>query len=828
VDTVVTDDENTQCDRQITEEEVKYVLGTMKQNKSPGSDGIVAEFYVIFWDIIKHEFMQVLQEIFENYELCKSQYRGVITLIYKQGDREDIKNWRPITLLNADYKIIAKILSGRLKTILPNIIHPDQKGFVQGRNISEAIRLIQDIVDYSDEMDLEGAIICLDQQKAFDRVEWGWIDECLGKFGFSHRFRKWIHMLFKYGENRILTNGYLSKSFKISRSVRQGCPIAPLLYILQAEPLAATIRKDPNVKGILLPSDDSITAEAKLVMFADDTHLLNRTEQSINANFEILHKYEKASGAKMNFKKTQGMYIGKWKNKKPKYNRITWTNKPVKTLGVLHGYNIDNDQIWRTKLEKVKNCLHVWKTRDLSYKGKVLILKSLVLSTVGYEIEMRGIPEAHLKTLKTLIWNYLWDGKTPLLNRQTCLLGQEHGGLSMFDIDSIVKCKQVKLIYKIMHSTTQTWNILGKHWLKSYDTHYADSYFVCKCSSTKGLDLTKIPAFYRTCIEGWTALQTKIPPTTLTDIANQPLFGNSLIVAKHKPIFFPRWAQSGLSQISDIFDIQTNTWITSKRLVDTLKVKHNWIAEFTTLKSSIPKLWIDQLKTQICSEPSKYSKLKIGDNLCLVSAQTNKIIPYSKLPNGTIAYHLQNNLSTLRPKCEAYWNTRVQIQLPWNIIWKELHSSLCSNKVKQFQWKCLHRIVFTEQKLKLIRLSNGICTLCGECEESLFHLFAECTYAQHVWKTLSHRTRNIINKLDLSDTNVITFGSYGADNLINKVTNLIVFTAKWHIWKAKTSNKYGKKNIKPITTINSIVREILFISNVTKLSISPLLEFLSV
>jgi hypothetical protein len=116
----------------------------------------------------------------------------------------------------------------------------------------------------------------------------------------------------------------------------------------------------------------------------------------------------------------------------------------------------------------------------------------------------------------------------------------------MFDIDSIVKCKQVKLIYKIMHSTTQSWNILGKHWLKLYDTQYADSYCVCKCFSTKGLDLTKIPAFYRTCIEGWTSLKTKISPTTLTDIATQPLFGNSLIVAKHKPNFFPKWAHHKL------------------------------------------------------------------------------------------------------------------------------------------------------------------------------------------------------------------------------------------------------------------------------------------
>jgi hypothetical protein len=359
IDKTITDDENTDCDCQVTKDEIKNILSSLKKSKSPGSDGITAELYVNFWETIKDEFMQVVQEIFNSIELSKSQYRGIITRIYKQGDRVDITHWCPITLFNADYKIISKILAERIKKTLPNIIHSDQKGFVKGRNISEAIRLIQDIIDYSDSENLEGAIICLDQQKAFDRVEWDWIDACLDRFGFSFRFRQWIQMLFKHGENRILTNGYLSKAFNISRSVRQGCPIAPLLYIIQAEPLASTIRSDPNVNGIILPNVDNVTREAKLVMFADDTHLINRTEESIVRNFDILDMYEKASGAKMNLKKTLAMYIGKWKDKKTKYTRISWTNKPFKSLGVLHGYNIDNDQIWRTKLEKVKNCLHV-------------------------------------------------------------------------------------------------------------------------------------------------------------------------------------------------------------------------------------------------------------------------------------------------------------------------------------------------------------------------------------------------------------------------------------------------------------------------------------
>ena len=107
------------------------------------------------------------------YTLSASQYKGVLTLLHKGGGREDIKNWRPLTLLNWDYKIISKLLAERLKNVLTKLIHPDQKGFVKGRNISEANRMIQDIIQYADEENEEGIIVFLDQQKAFDRVEWG-------------------------------------------------------------------------------------------------------------------------------------------------------------------------------------------------------------------------------------------------------------------------------------------------------------------------------------------------------------------------------------------------------------------------------------------------------------------------------------------------------------------------------------------------------------------------------------------------------------------------------------------------------------------------------
>ena len=164
-------------DEDINLDEISKVIKILKPNKSPGEDGIISEFYQLFWQDIKNEFFEVIEKKFKfEYTLSASQYMGVLTLLHMGGEREDIKNWRPLTLLNCDYKIISKLLAERLKNVLTKLIHPDQKGFVKGRNISEANRMIQDIIQYADEENEEGIIVFLDQQKAFDRVEWGWVD----------------------------------------------------------------------------------------------------------------------------------------------------------------------------------------------------------------------------------------------------------------------------------------------------------------------------------------------------------------------------------------------------------------------------------------------------------------------------------------------------------------------------------------------------------------------------------------------------------------------------------------------------------------------------
>ena len=139
-------------------------------------------------------------------------------------------------------------------------------------------------------------------------------------------------MVFKSAKTSILTNGYRSSYFSISRSMRQGCPVSPLLFILQAEPLACAIRKNTSIKGISLPVPDpqeNEITEVKINAYVDDSQFFVTSEDSILECFKVLDSFEKSSGAKVNKTKTFGLYTGPWRNKIPEFNEIKWTKGPL-------------------------------------------------------------------------------------------------------------------------------------------------------------------------------------------------------------------------------------------------------------------------------------------------------------------------------------------------------------------------------------------------------------------------------------------------------------------------------------------------------------------
>ncbi|KAK3731796.1 hypothetical protein QZH41_007617 [Actinostola sp. cb2023] len=167
----------------------------MSRNKTPGSDGLPREFYLTFWDVLSADLVEVLNFPHSCGSLSTSQRRGFISLVPKKGDLRLRKNWRPITLLNVDYKIASRTISARLLRVLHLIVSPDQTGSVPGRFIGETVILLQNISDFATLRDIPTALISLDQEKAFDRVDWPFLFKTLQTMGFGPSF---IHGTFRW------------------------------------------------------------------------------------------------------------------------------------------------------------------------------------------------------------------------------------------------------------------------------------------------------------------------------------------------------------------------------------------------------------------------------------------------------------------------------------------------------------------------------------------------------------------------------------------------------------------------------------------------------
>ena len=164
-----------------------------------------------------------------------------------------MRNWRPISLLNVDYKIATRAICGRLLTVLSTIIGPDQTCGVGGRTISKNLFLIRDLLDHVERENLPLALLSLDQEKAFDRVDWGFLCRILHKFNFGPDFLRWVQLFYTNIESAVVINGWTSSFFWPSRGACQGCPLSPLLYVISIEVLAVSIRTSPRFPGMTLP-----------------------------------------------------------------------------------------------------------------------------------------------------------------------------------------------------------------------------------------------------------------------------------------------------------------------------------------------------------------------------------------------------------------------------------------------------------------------------------------------------------------------------------------------------------------------------------------------
>lgn len=202
-----------------------------------GLDGLPNEFFHEYKYFLVPHLMSVWRESLRIGALPTSVNTGVIKLIQKRGNNEDLGNWRPSFCLISVYKVFAFPLASRISPIMNNIILKEQKGFIKNRFILDAIITLWEAIEYAQDENQDFVLYKIDFDKAYDKMEWDFIFQCLHDIGFGRNFTKYVSILFGNAFARIALNEDLTDAFPLRRSFRQECPIASLLYAICSDAL---------------------------------------------------------------------------------------------------------------------------------------------------------------------------------------------------------------------------------------------------------------------------------------------------------------------------------------------------------------------------------------------------------------------------------------------------------------------------------------------------------------------------------------------------------------------------------------------------------------
>ena len=347
-----------------------------------------------------------------------------------------LKNWRPISLLNTDYKIATKCIAKRLENVLPLLIGSNQTGYIKGRFIGENIRLISDIIAQHEND--QGMIFFLDFEKAFDSLEWDYLFRVLEEMNFGPSFRNWVHTFYHNISSCIVNNGHASEFIPLKRGVRQGCPLSGMLFILAVEPLAIQIRTSKSIKGL-----KNGNKESKVSLYADDTTTFIHDDSSAVALFALLDRFSTLSGLRINKSKTEGLWLGLWKNRlgKDEPFGISWPKQYASSDGVVFAYetHVGEKINFDERLVKMKKVLNLWSGRRLSILGRIAIVKTLALSKLVYNCSVLDTPTDFAKEVNKVIFPFIWNFKPDKIKRNTLTGPISKGGLSMVNFADVEK-----------------------------------------------------------------------------------------------------------------------------------------------------------------------------------------------------------------------------------------------------------------------------------------------------------------------------------------------------------------------------------------------------
>ncbi|CAL0303504.1 unnamed protein product [Lupinus luteus] len=409
----LSDENNLFLTARFEEPEVKEAVWSCDEDKSLGPHGYNFTFIKKFWDCVKVDILEMVSDFFFYGNVARGCNSSFIVLILKNGSPQNLYEYRPISLVGCIYKIISKILAGRLKKVIHLVIFGCQSAFIQGRFIMDGVLIANEVIDQA-RKSKEGDcfIFKVDFEKAYDSVNWIFLLYMMERMGFCFKWRNWIKSCLQSNFVSVLVNGSPTREFTMNCGLRQGDPIAPFLFLIVAEGLAGIM--DSAVakkifKGYQVGRDKVIVYH---LQYADDTLLIGENSvDNVLALKCILKCFELASGLRINFHKSKLIGIKSSESfVQMAVNKLLCGigSIPFKFLGIPVGANPRRSSMWNPIIDSFKKKLSFWQQKLFSFGGRITLLKSVLCSLPIYYFSFFKASASVIKALERIQRRFLW------------------------------------------------------------------------------------------------------------------------------------------------------------------------------------------------------------------------------------------------------------------------------------------------------------------------------------------------------------------------------------------------------------------------------------
>lgn len=714
----------------ITEKEVNDAITAMQSGKSPGPDGFPVEFFKRFSVKLLPLLLKMYNESLHSSLLpCTLRQAQISLLLKKNKDPRCCSSYRPISLLNVDVKILAKILARRLEKVLPKIVSADQTGFIKNRFSFFNMRRLFNIIYNVPDLDTPELLVSLDAEKAFDRVEWKFLFYTLERFGFGKTFISWIRLLYTSPSASIRTNNNFSKYFNIGRGTRQGCPLSPLLFALAIEPLSLALRHNTQIAGIIRDGQ-----EQKVSLYADDLLLyISDPDNSLPHVFRILDQFHDLSGYKLNLEKSELFPINKSARQLPFASLPFKVTNTFVYLGICVTDKFSKlfSNNFLPLISQTELNLKRWTSLPLSVAGRINSVQMNILPKFTYLFQNIPvfIPKSFFHRLDGMISSFIWGGKPPripknILQRPKCL-----GGLAAPNFLAYYWASNIRIVV---------------HWLYEDPGADAPSWYIleslsCQPSSLPVLVYSSISAslteftknkVVKSTLRIWAQIRRHFG--WLSFSLNSPIIFNPAFKPSLLDKTFAHWHNLGIKSFFHLFS-------------------DNILCSFEQLclKFNLPK-----------SHWFRY--LQVRDFLCKILPQFPSLPPANscdallKRPlsfKGMISalykeiLHMQRS-SSLSVKRD--WELDLGETIPddlWQSILKRAHTSSICARHSFMQCKIIHRTHWT--KVKISKFFPDVSPSCNRCKmipATHAHMFWTCAALEEFWSLIFKTISDCLNK----------------------------------------------------------------------------------